>query len=282
MNDTIKCAFLVPFYGKLPGYFDYWAASCAPNAANFHWYVYNDIITETTKLNPAVTLIPYPFEQMKADFSEILDIQIPGRHLRRVCDYRLLFYFLRKAHEPLNDYDFIGYTDIDMIYGRLLQFMPENMAQFSVISANQDRPCGPFTLMNTSQMHYLQEWEGLKADMERVEHKSLNENVRLSNILSQELPIFCKINNLQPQITSAINTRHHYGLWDQGKVIIHDCWQRRIEGGFYHFSRFKDKERFKIDPIFEGVNSFAVYKFGITTQPQALAQKVKMQLSLYI
>ena len=235
MSRPVRSAFLVPFFGHLPPYFDFWVNSCEANQKNFHWFVYNDKIDCITRPNPAVTLIPYQFEEMRNDFKQILDISIPGKHLRRVCDYRLMFYFTRKAEERLDDFDFIGFTDMDMVYGRLMDFMPDNMDQYAMISADDGRPCGPFTLMNRTQLHLLAEWDQIKPEMERVEHRSFNEAIRLMEILSQNLPAFCQADPLQPQMAGGLNQRHHFGIWDQSGVTVHDCWQRKRQGGFYHF-----------------------------------------------
>lgn len=280
MKNTIaKSAFLVPFFGVLPPYFDFWIKSCEINHPHFHWFVYNDTIKTITRPNPAVTLIPFQFDEMKADFKNCLDITIPGRILRRVCDYRLLFYFTRKEKDNLDDFDFIGFTDADMVYGDLWPCMPENMTDYSMISADDGRPCGPFTLMNRSQIHLLAEWDNLKPEMEKEEHHSFNEAIKLMEILSQKLPPFCKADPIQPQM-AGMNSRHHFGIWKKGIVKVHDCWQRKRQGGFYHFSRFKDKPRFKIDPHTLKKSSWGIYKFGII-HPDNFTAKIRMNASLY-
>ncbi|MCG8615666.1 MAG: hypothetical protein MI802_05570, partial [Desulfobacterales bacterium] len=190
MSKTDRTAFLVPFFGPLPPYFDFWVNSCEANQEDFHWFVYNDHVEEITRLNPAVTLIPYRFEEMVSAFDTELNIQIPGKHLRRVCDYRMLFYFIRREEDALDDYGFIGYTDMDMVYGRLKAFMPENMADYAVISADDDAPCGPFTLMNRKQLHRFRSWEHLKPEMEKVQHESFNENKQLIDILKGDLEVW--------------------------------------------------------------------------------------------
>ena len=73
-----------------------------------------------------------------------------------------MFYFLRHDKEDLDRYDFIGFTDMDLVYGRLLDCMPKDMASYSMISADNDRPCGPFTLINRLQLHLLKEYKYIK------------------------------------------------------------------------------------------------------------------------
>lgn len=281
MSRVIRSAFLVPFFGPLPPYYEFWVKSCEANQKNFHWFVYNDTLDGISQINGAVTQIPYQFEEMKTDFKQMLDISIPGKHLRRVCDYRLMFYFLRKVRENLDEFDFIGYTDMDMVYGKLMSFMPANMKQYSMISGNDDRPCGPFTLMNRHQLHLLADWKHIKPEMERIKHCCFDESKKLLTILSKSLPPFCSATSLQPQMMKILNRRHHYAIWDNGRIIVRDCWQKKKEGGFYHFSRYKDKPRFRIDTTLSSSDRWALYKFGIST-PDHIWTRMKMEASLYI
>lgn len=281
MTASVKSAFLVPFFGDLPPYFDFWAQSCEANHEHFHWFVYNDQISSRSQLNKAVTLIPYQFEEMKADLKSVLDLNIPGKHLRRVCDYRLLFYWIRREEEALDTFDFIGFTDMDMVYGELMAYMPENPLQYGMISADDDRPCGPFTLMKRDRMELLRQYPGFREEMERVEHRSFNEAVALMEIFAQDMPVHCRADELQPGMASNINSVHLFGVWDRGRVTVTDCWRRQREGGFYHFSRYKDKDRFAIDSAIVSRDQWAIHKFGIC-DPKTLWNRVKMTLSLYI
>ena len=280
-NESVKTAFLVPFFGPLPLYFPFWAKSCEANHGNFHWFVYSDQITSPQKINRALTLIPYTFDGMKADLKSVLDLNIPGKHLRRVCDYRLLFYWIRKDAEALDCFDFIGFTDMDMVYGELMKFMPQGMLQYGMISADDDAPCGPFTLMKRSHLHLLKAHGGLRGKMEQVAHCAFDEDIDLMKIFSNELPVHCRADGLQPGAAKGMNSRHLYGIWDRGRVSVCDCWQQKREGGFYHFSRHKDKSRFAIDSSAVDAHRWGIHKFGIC-DADPFWNRMKMVGSLYI
>ncbi|WP_321495565.1 DUF6625 family protein [uncultured Desulfobacter sp.] len=281
LDLQLKSAFLVPFFGELPVYFPFWAKSCELNHPNFHWFVYNDRITESKALNPAVTLIPYKFGEMVADFKQRLDINIPGRSLRRVCDYRLMFYFLRNGKEDLDCYDFIGFTDMDLVYGRLLGCMPEKMECYSMISADNDRPCGPFTLIKRLEMHSLKEYQYIKKHMEPQEHRAFDESKELMQVVSGNLPPYCRADLLQPTMTKGVSNTKVYAIWEKGKVTIYDIYCNRLEAGFFHFSRYKDKKRFVIDTDALRRDRWGIYKFGITRLASRW-HRTKMNLSLLI
>ena len=145
IDNNVSAAFCVPFFGPLPPYFIHWVKSCEINHGHFHWFVYSDHVRSRRRLNRAVTIIPYTFDAMAADFKNIFGIEIFRENLRMICNYRILFYSLRRGKEPLDRYDFIGYTDLDMIYGDLAQFMPKETRDYHMISGDDGHPCGPFT-----------------------------------------------------------------------------------------------------------------------------------------
>ncbi|QTA93827.1 DUF6625 family protein [Desulfonema magnum] len=280
-SDNIKSAFLVPFFGKLPPYFSFWAKSCEINHQNFHWFVYNDQTDTGYAVNKAVSVIPYQFDEMMADFQNILNIRLPGQYLRKICDYRIMFYFLRRHKEPLDDFDFIGYTDMDMIYGRLNRFLPSDMKRYSIISGDNNQPCGPFTLTDRSSMKFLLESDKIKCHFEAQEHNSFNESEELMNIVSEDKPVFCHSDPIQPTRTSGFSYRRTFAVWNNGSVTVWDHKGNKKEGGFYHFSRYKDKERFKISEDAIHKQRWAVYKYGITPIPSKWTS-LKLGLSLFI
>jgi len=263
-QHNIKFAFLVPFFGTLPPYFEFWAKSCEANHDRFHWFVYSDQITASYKLNDAVTMVPYQFEEMRADFSNILNINIPEQNRRKVCDYRLMFYFLRRHKEPLDSFDYIGYTDVDMVYGKIADFMPENVDQYAMISANEGKPCGPFTLIKRPMLNILLESDELKNCLETEDHLKFDESVKLMNIIKGvNNPVFCHFSPLQPMRSDGFNYKRCLAMWEDGKVSVRDCRGNKLDGAFFHFSRFKGNKKFKIRGSAIQSPQWVVCRYGI-------------------
>lgn len=265
MNIQVsKFAFLVPFFGPLPPYFDFWAKSCEANHERFHWFVYSDQISTPYELNESVTMIPYKFEEMREDFSAIFNINIPEQNKRKVCDYRLMFYFLRREKEPLDDYDYIGYTDVDMVYGKIADFMPENIDQYAMISANENKPCGPFTLIKRHKLNILLESDELKKCLEADEHLKFDESKELAKLIKNGgNALFCRHSPLQPMRAEGFNYKRCLAVWEKGKISIRDCRGNNIEGAFFHFSRFKGNKKFKIRGNAINSPKWVVCRYGI-------------------
>ena len=286
-------AFLNIYFGPLPSYFDFWAKSCIPNQDNFHWYVYNDHITEKTEYNDAVTIVPYNFDRLYGDIKNEFGIEILYEGRRIACDCRLLLYVIREKYEDLSRYDFIGYTDIDIIYGEIKCFMPENPFQYSMVSGDNNRPCGPFTLFNKKYIKNIL----IDGDLKKLMERNFGDNIYNSDIYnldeSQDLliistkyaPVFCCANPLQPTRTNRFNYRKSIAFWENGKLTVMDNRGHIKEGAFFHFSRFKSRSRFKINYTqlirnnIDHSEKFGVYKYGIV-RINSNFTKLKMMLTM--
>ena len=263
MDNTVSAAFCVPFFGPLPPYFIHWVKSCEINQEHFHWFVYSDQVRSRSSLNRAVTMIPYSLDEMVSDFKRYLDMEIPKWGGRKVCDYDPMFYFIRRHREPLDHFDFIGYTDLDVIYGELGCFLPENTQKYGLISGDDDRPCGPLTLIKRKLLPRLRESSIVRDYITYPACTDFDETVNLLRIFSNDHPVFCRTFSLQPAMSRGFNKRKNFSVWENGKVTVWDNRGHRREGGFHHFSRFKGKRRFRVRPGAIAAPAWGVCKFGI-------------------
>ena len=312
-NSKHRIAFLITYLGKLPDYFDLWAKTCAPNHDTCHWFVYNDHVKEKTACNKAVTLIPYTFGELCRDMALKTGIRIPEQNTRIVCDCRVMLYLLRREKEKLDEFDFIGYSDLDVVYGRISRFLPDNAESFALISAHEKRPCGPFTLFNREYLPEILSHPRIKAYLEhdfgkemydskiysqsgatftpvagnsqkdriiaQTSFSHLDESEELVEIAKQFGPVHCAADPLQPTMCPDSNHRKAFALWQNGKLMVRDNIGRKREGAFFHFSRFKNRTRFKINPAVLPAENIGIYKYGITEikSPWTVA---KMMLTL--
>jgi|JFJP01.1.fsa_nt_gi hypothetical protein len=309
----ISGAFLILYLGELPPYFKYWAKSCEPNHTYFHWYVYNDRIAEKKDYNKAVTLIPYSFEMLRSDLNSSLHIHLPQHNTRVVCDCRIMLYAFRKIKDQLEQYDFIGYSDLDVIYGDITRFLPENPDRYSLISAADKRPCGPFTLFNRKYLQVILEDGRVKKKLEEnfdqvvdtipgyqntdsifkpmsgnstkdkiAEHLKfthLDESGILVEIAEAYAPAFCKASPLQPTMGRWFNHRKAFAVWDKGHLYVRDVWGHKKEGAVFHFSRFKNRSRFNITSDALEADHLGIYKYGIINA-RTLLTRLKIFLTL--
>lgn len=309
-----RAAFLIIYLGPLPVYFDFWAKSCVYNGKTFHWYVYNDEVDSKIEYNEAVTIIPYTFEALRHDLKKNLEITIPAENRRIVCDCRMLMYEIRKQTDSLEQYDFIGYSDIDVIYGQIGKFMPPGPAQYSMISANKGAPCGPFTLFNRAYIENMVHHDLIKNRLEQnfgdqtyasdiyrspdmtfapmsgnsskdqiaagINFEHLDESEEISRLAEQYAPTSCSPDPLQPARIKWFNHRKAIAFWENGRLTVVDNRGHIREGAFFHFSRFKNRGRFKIDPEISECDRWGIYKYGIV-KIGSIFSKLKMALTMF-
>lgn len=313
MNKTdYQSAFLIIYFGQLPAFFDFWAKTCEPNHKHFHWYVYNDHLKQKHELNKAVTLVPYDFTQLRTDLKELLDITIPAENTRIVCDCRPILYPLRKEKDHLEKYDLIGYSDLDVVYGKIHKFMPANALSYSIISAENNRPCGPFTLFSKNALEEICNSKQIKSRLEydpgietysscdytdqgaafkpmsgntskdriaqSINFEHLDEATLLVELAQKHGPAMCSCDPLQPTGSRWFNHRKPIAFFENNKLYLRDNRGNKREGALFHFSRFKNRARFKIDHKVLEHKNWGIYKYGFIPL-KSVFTKIKMMLT---
>ncbi len=119
----MKIAFIVPYFGKLPNYFQLFLNSCASNK-KFDWLIFSD---DRTSYNypDNVHFIQMSFQECKDLAQSKFDFQIELSRPQKLCDYKCAYGLI--FHQFLYDYDWWGYCDLDQIFGDLEDFITEEM-----------------------------------------------------------------------------------------------------------------------------------------------------------
>src|SRR4030042_5646412 len=139
----MKILIIVPFFGKCPKWIEPFLLSCKYNPA-ISWLIYTDF--EKT--------VPYPnnihfVNGSLSDFNRIasrkLKLNINISNPYKVCDLRPAFGVI--FEDFLNNVDFWGYSDIDLIYGNIRSFiMDEILQSYEIISTREEYLSGHFAL----------------------------------------------------------------------------------------------------------------------------------------
>lgn len=107
------------YFGRLPSYVNIWLDSCTANPHINFLLVTDQIYREQTP--PNVRIISMSLDSLADIFSSHL-----GSHYRiaspyKICDFRPLFFLLPPAFGIQCDY--WGYTDLDVVYGDILNYV---------------------------------------------------------------------------------------------------------------------------------------------------------------
>lgn len=143
-----KAAILIPYFGDWPVWIDFFVESCRSNRS-FDWFLIGDSKPPENRA-PNVKHIQVPFDEYKAQLSEALQQDLSRARPYKLCDYRPALPFVHR--DLLNRHDFVGFGDLDVIYGNLgLFYDDETLDRYDVLSSHRDRVSGHFFLMRNSE-----------------------------------------------------------------------------------------------------------------------------------
>ena len=118
-----KCAFVLPYYGKLPNYFQIFLNTCGTNK-DFDWLLFTDDHTEYDY--PDNVHVHYEtFSDMQERAKRCFDFPICLKQPYKLCDYKPTYGLLFADY--LQDYAFWGHCDCDVVFGRLGHFITDDL-----------------------------------------------------------------------------------------------------------------------------------------------------------
>lgn len=164
--SILKKVFIIPYFGEWPSWFGYFLKSCQMNPG-YDWLLISD--QSVTQILPEnVRIVQRSFEQMRKDISLKLGFEIALEHPYKLTDLKPAYGVIFR--DLLKPFDYWGYTDIDIIYGDIGHFLPDELiAKFDIISPSTELIPGHFSLFrNTDQLNRLFElssnWKQIFSD----------------------------------------------------------------------------------------------------------------------
>lgn len=119
----MKVAIIIPYFGKLPNYFQLFLDSCASNK-KFNWLIFSD---DTTKYHypENVHFIQMTFRECQDLVQSKFDFKIELMRPQKLCDYKCAYGLI--FEQFLEIYDWWGHCDLDQIFGDLGAFITDDM-----------------------------------------------------------------------------------------------------------------------------------------------------------
>lgn len=148
INTDYKVVFLIPYFGRIPDYFELWAQS-ASNNPSFMFYIFSDLPFDVEQYSN-IKLFPMSFSQLRSRIQELMDFKIVLHSPYKLCDYKPAYGHI--FSEFIKDFDFWGFCDVDLIFGRISDFItPDILSEYDKILFQ-----GHFSLMrNNDKMNML-------------------------------------------------------------------------------------------------------------------------------
>ncbi len=149
----MKVLIIIPYFGLKPKWFDFFIHGCKSNPS-FHWLLFTDF-EEPKKLPENVILEKSTLTKFNQLVAQKLGLNVRINNPYKICDFRPTFGILFEDY--LDTYDFWGYSDIDLVYGRLDHFITRNMLHsYDIITTREGYLAGHFTLFrNTDFINHL-------------------------------------------------------------------------------------------------------------------------------
>lgn len=120
-----KVCFIIPYFGKLPNYFQLFLNSCKYNN-KFNWLIFTDD-NKIYEFPDNVKKIDMTFEECKKIIQNKFDFEICLPTPKKLCDYKPAYGWI--FSEYLSEYKFWGYCDLDVIFGDISSFISEQMLE---------------------------------------------------------------------------------------------------------------------------------------------------------
>lgn len=126
-----RFAFILPYIGKLPDWFQLWLNSCARNPIA-DWLLFTD--DHSSLEYPENVKVHYcSFEDLKVLFQKPFPFTINLEHPYRFCDFKPAYGEIFRDY--LSDYEFWGYCDPDLIWGDLAKWLSSStLDKYDMIS----------------------------------------------------------------------------------------------------------------------------------------------------
>lgn len=135
------------FLGEFPWYFNFFLKSCSTNPSIDFLIFTDQKAPENTPAN--VRFVPFSLSDFNYLAAEKLYLVIDVKYAYKLCDFKPAYGII--FSEYLKNYEYWGITDIDVIFGRIREFITDEMLdEYEVISVRNDYPTGSFMIFKNN------------------------------------------------------------------------------------------------------------------------------------
>lgn len=245
-------AIIIPYFGTLPWYFDYFVHTCRHNET-IDFYLITDDESAKKRVCKNIHVIITSFRELKAAISRKLGFKVRFAKAYKLCDFKPAYGYL--FPEIIKSYDFWGHGDIDIIFGNLRKFLTNDILnRYDTISLRHDFITGYFHLFKnadkTNRLFMLsRDYKKVFAshrhycfDETNFTFNEFNEEIHYSEIESkvESMTHLIKRLNEEHYITSYFDFHVIEGVpgrmkWENGTLT----YKNRLEAALYHLIVFK-------------------------------------------
>lgn len=144
INNEHSIAVIIPYFGKVPWYFNFFIYSCAWNTSVKFFIIADEIINDDHIPNNVI-IINKAFEEIKELIAQKLGHRITLDTPHKLCDFKPAYGII--FDDLLYGFDFWAHGDIDVIFGNIREFITDQILEnYDIISVRSEFITGPFAL----------------------------------------------------------------------------------------------------------------------------------------
>src|ERR1700748_110766 len=149
MKQLKKIALLICYYGKFPWYFNYFVYTCRCNPT-IDFFIITDQALDFLALPDNIKVIYQKINDINTRIFDRLGLTTTVTQGYKLCDFRPAYGLL--FPDLLQNYDFWGHCDIDVIFGNIREFITDDLlADYELISVRPDCIPGCFLIYKNSE-----------------------------------------------------------------------------------------------------------------------------------
>ena len=138
---------IVFYFGKYPWYHNYFIDSCKRNQSIDFLFFTDNVSCEIQEEN--IKFIPFSIDNFNLLASIKLGFTVNVLSGLKICDFRPAFGVI--FNDFIKSYDYWGYSDTDIIYGNLRNFLDDDILTYDYISVRDDYPSGYFSVFKNEK-----------------------------------------------------------------------------------------------------------------------------------
>ena len=263
-------ALIIPYFGKWPPWFNLFLETCKTNTS-VDWLFFTDCMKPENYPVSNVHYIDMSIEGFNELASKTLGMNLNITRPYKICDLRPAFGVIFQQY--LDDYDFWGWSDVDVLLGDIRHFMTEEVLEkYDVVSSRMEFIAGEFTLFRNAE--YINSIYKTSKDYERVFNDTVGYDFdeigvfheRVVESITHVVDKLERDGKLKALLRTVIQTdRKLKGssfsfYWNKGQLVNVETGEEMM---LYHFLDLKGDEQFKVPEQFQSRNGFVITENGI-------------------
>ena len=262
----IKVCVIGVYFGNLPNYFDLWLKSAASNSS-VDFLIFTD--QKKSYLPTNVRFEDFSLEKMKNLASSKLDFEVCLERPYKCCDFKPSYGLIFEDY--LQDYDYWGHCDFDLIWGDLRYFFNK----YHIENYDKFLNLGHLSLYkNTYKNNRNFMLDGSRNDYKKVytdtrnfafdETTGVYQIYKKNNISCFDKRIFADISSIYSRYRLALDdTNYDYQVfcWDSGHVYRY-YFDNKIKRDEFIYIHFKERGRLPYDGECLNNDSFYIANRG--------------------